>query len=42
MQADAKPFAYNKTLSEGICYENQHINWLKALRYSKNITWETG
>ena len=24
---------------KGYCYENQHINRLKALRYSKYITW---
>jgi cold shock CspA family protein len=29
MHADAKPFAYNKTLSEGICYI--HLRWTPLL-----------
>ena len=32
MQADAKPFAYNKTLSEGICYVSETKGYLKLLR----------
>jgi hypothetical protein len=26
----------------GCCYENQHINRLKSLRYSKYIAWNIG